>query len=504
MKQFLLILLLILSANAGFACSASFTDSAKPATDSLLQYKFVNTSYYGAGSGHTLNGTIYYGDASSDTIGPSVTKYHTYSIPGSYYVTLIIHVDSFSITTCSDTTTVLISIKYPVCGTASFSSSQTGDTVFLASTSSNPYSLNKTRLWDFGDGGTDTTANSMHVYSSSGPHTVKLKESWGDTTGKIYYSDSCNKSFLIPARSISGTIFKDTTVLPGLAYYKVYLINKDTMAHTVKIVDSSLDTGGYATKYKFYVATHSVYMVWAQMTNAGSLPYTFIPTYNPTSITWSNATPIYFDTGNSAGNNIIMQHGIQTNGPGFISGHVKYGPGTAAPGSPDSGMEMILKDSVDQLIASTYTDAAGFYHFDSIPNGLYTVYPEQFAKTIVGYGGININLFNPVHTGIDFVAESTVITPGPLGIKQINPEEQFKFYPNPANSELNVRWNGGVEGIANLSIINLTGQIEYSKRFYLDKNGIEKLNLNTLPSGYYLLSIETQAGPFYRKLIIQH
>lgn len=139
--------------------TASFTSSSPDALGEVTT--FTNTS-----SGNSLSFAWDFGDGSpiSSTENPT----HTYTLPGSYVVTLTatnpIHSDIFTAT---------VAILLPP--QASFSSNQPvqlGQTMVFTNTSTGD---DLSFSWDFGDGSTAvTTTNPIHLYTSAGTYTVTL------------------------------------------------------------------------------------------------------------------------------------------------------------------------------------------------------------------------------------------------------------------------------------------------------------------------------------------
>ena len=126
----------------------------------------------------TISGWFWdFGDGNSSTLQFPI---HTYSANGSYVVTLTI-VDN---TGCSSIYTQVVNVTG--CGMsncqASFTYSPTpGNPCTFSFTSSvsgvPPYSY----FWDFGDGGTDFSANPNHTYASNGTYLVTLSVFFGDS-----------------------------------------------------------------------------------------------------------------------------------------------------------------------------------------------------------------------------------------------------------------------------------------------------------------------------------
>jgi hypothetical protein len=84
-----------------------------------------------------------------------------------------------------------------------------------------------------------------------------------------------------------------------------------------------------------------------------------------------------------------------------------------------------------------------------------------------------------------------------LGISQLE-SDQFKLYPNPAQDYINLYFNLAYSNLS-VKLFDLTGRTVYDKSF----ERIESIQLELgMPSGIYLLSIETETGlSVTRKLI---
>jgi PKD repeat protein len=108
-----------------------------------------------------------FGDGGSSTLtNPS----HSYASPGTYAVSLTVNGS-----TCSDTETKSAFVTVGSAPTAQFSASTTGGQVpltvdFTDLSSGSPTSW----AWNFGDGGTATTQDPTHQYTSAGTYTVTL------------------------------------------------------------------------------------------------------------------------------------------------------------------------------------------------------------------------------------------------------------------------------------------------------------------------------------------
>ncbi len=172
MKKYLLSFLLLAGGlDATAQCVASFTATSSPFFNDLLFYDFTNTSTYG-----TLINKQYVTANYSFGDGTSGCCDHLYSTPGTYTVGMRLRkYDSSNVQLCTDTTTQVISVAYPTCGTllGAVTGSVLGPTrtftaVTPAGTSGMSYS------WDFGDGTTGTGSPVSHTYTNAGGYYVTL------------------------------------------------------------------------------------------------------------------------------------------------------------------------------------------------------------------------------------------------------------------------------------------------------------------------------------------
>ena len=84
--------------------------------------------------------------------------------------------------------------------------------------------------------------------------------------------------------------------------------------------------------------------------------------------------------------------------------------------------------------------------------------------------------------------------------------DELSIYPNPATTNLTIKFETESTEIAHVKIIDLTGKIvkDFSKDLVLE-NGIYKgqLDIETLKPGIYFVRVEQQDTVFSKKLIIK-
>jgi hypothetical protein len=81
------------------------------------------------------------------------------------------------------------------------------------------------------------------------------------------------------------------------------------------------------------------------------------------------------------------------------------------------------------------------------------------------------------------------------GIQAAN-EVAFSIQPNPANEELYITLEEGVQG--NITLVSVTGSVVYTGAV---QSGIQGIDTRALDSGIYFVSINNGAT---RKVVIQH
>ncbi|MCF8331861.1 MAG: choice-of-anchor J domain-containing protein [Bacteroidales bacterium] len=145
------------------------------------------------------------------------------------------------------------------------------------------------------------------------------------------------------------------------------------------------------------------------------------------------------------------------------------------------------------IAGATWDDITSNFTIPQTPTGGYGTFDTAGTMTLTNYTGDAYIAF--VYTGDDNAGETTTIqvdnvlvTSGSTGIQNLQ-ENEFKVYPNPATSLLNI--NSG-ETIKNVVISNLTGQIVKVHQ----GNGKSKISVNIqeLPSGIYIADMQNANG----------
>lgn len=93
----------------------------------------------------------------------------------------------------------------------------------------------------------------------------------------------------------------------------------------------------------------------------------------------------------------------------------------------------------------------------------------------------------------------------PAGMSENLTGSSLETYPNPATDELNVVFRPGSEGNLNLRLCTITGEVIYNQLLPANTSGFHSvIDTKQLGSGLYFLEIDSDAGRFARKVIINH
>ncbi|MDR3678541.1 MAG: T9SS type A sorting domain-containing protein [Flavipsychrobacter sp.] len=403
----------------------------------------------------------------------------------------------------------------------SFTASVSGATATFTVTSTPPtYSglLNADNFWYYGDGNSNSV--NYHTYAVAGTYYPQLVRTWRDSmTNAVICVDSVSGPAVVTTttapKQITGFISVDTTTgtgNPTSPAYKVWLIQYDASTQDLSAVDSVSVTGSRSyTAYTFNNPAAGSYRVKAALTNGPTSGTAAVPTYDNDSLYWYNAVIItYSGTGVSTGNNIIMQQGTVTSGPGFVAGNVTSGANkstqTTGNGAGVGNIVIFLETTSGKVLAYQTTDGNGHYSFSNIPAGTYHIYPEilncRTAPATVVVGATQI-------TDIDFIQHtiSKTVTPVNVGVANVAAaKSNFNVFPNPGTGVFNISWSStNPLQAANATVSDVTGRKVYETPLNMNaQSGKTQLNLSNLQSGMYFININAGNVNYTNKIVLQH
>lgn len=491
--------------------NATITTVASPCATTISTTNNGNGNYTftanNTGGPFTYSWT--FGDGGS--AGNNATQNHTYTSNGTYTVT--VHVTGGGMT-CTATTTV----NYqggggaPNCNNliANFTANtQNGLTVYFYNTST--VSNNTTPIlmhvshWSFGDGTSSTTNYPAHTYAIAGTYTVTLINQWVDSNNStlVYCTDTATQTITVTssaANYITGGIYWDSTLNVAQSSFKVWLITFDSVTNIIDAIDSTIVNGAFnQVTYTFHNIPAGVYRTKAAvMLNSPGVSQ-MAPTYHHASTYWGTANLINHNGGVTQNKHIYMQAGTSTTGPGFIAGNVTLGAGKGtATGVPN--LLILLRNSSNQMVAFTYTDANGDYSFSNIPLGTYNIYPENMPQITTPSSSMTITATTTQFNSIDFVKNSKKIIPKNLGVTDLN-AQQFTVHPNPAKDVVTISWNNTTIGNATIVLVDMSGRVLLQTN--TTTNNDANINIGSVPSGMYFLKITNGTTQQTEKLMIQ-
>ena len=143
----------------------------------------------------------------------------------------------------------------------------------------------------------------------------------------------------------------------------------------------------------------------------------------------------------------------------------------------------------------------GIYHYQWYYNGL--LLPdttEDLSQLAAGEYQVVVTDDNGCTQSSELIiVESLVPT------FDLDPGSILTIYPQPAHDYLLLEWRGQkqTEGYADYAIYNLLGQVLIRSSFLQRPDGINRIPVNTLPSGSYYLVVQFDGKHFSQKIIIQ-
>ncbi|MEM7509870.1 MAG: PKD domain-containing protein [Bacteroidota bacterium] len=354
-----------------------------------------------------------------------------------------------------------------------------------------------TYFWDFGDGNTAYAPNPSHVYSEPGRYRACLEI----TTAEGCVSKFCEPVFIEDIQqpethSVSGKIYMGDQYPDEVT---VYLVTLDIYTQFLYAIDSvTLSVGASDSAfYQFDEVPTGFYLTKAALTESSQYYDDYIPTYYGEKIFWARANfiPLFTDREEI---DIQLIEAENPGGPGFISGNIFEGAGKNDPGAED--VQLILLDEEANAIAYTFSDENGYFEFENIPYGNYTVYGESINKEADPVPAA-VDENNPQATDVGMEIQESLIT----GLRE--DIDQYltaigEVYPNPvtgvARLEVELR---NTEDVG-VYIYDIRGKL-MSKRMETIARGARDIQINaeSLPAGVYQITLRIGKASVSRKFV---
>ncbi len=493
--------------------TASFNVTSVCEKDST---RFINASM---GNGEMI--TNYSWDFGDSLYSSLSNPSHHYVSVGSHIATLIV-ADSSG---CRDTISQPVSI-YPVPDVNFTTNSQSACDSLVVNFSNNTSGAS-TYLWHFGDGGTSTNINPTYHYSVPGTYTVALTATTSHgcdlslavlnmiiihpspvvdfsasqtnfcSNNCIGFSDLSNGvhsmwSWSFPgAIPVSSAIQNPSTVCysaPGI--YAVTLTTSNNFCSSEKTISNYINVLNCSQPVADFFSSDTTICSGTCLnfvntsSNVNALRWLF-PGAVPSVSTDMNPANICYGVPGNYDVTLIASNPL-TADTLFIPGYIHV---FAPPSAP-----VIFQQADTLMIAPTASSYQWYYDSISISgtnNPYYTaVLPGHYSVLITDFAGCT--------------ATSSSYYFSLVGVTTINQQNGLVIYPNPVSGLLNIRFDSKERDQMKIKIETIQGVLLAEKRFNV-VNGTNhfSLDVGSLSSGIYFISLETSAGVLIQKFIRQ-
>jgi uncharacterized protein YjdB len=299
-----------------------------------------------------------------------------------------------------------------------------------------------------------------------------------------------------------------SSAIPTVPDLKVWLVQYNPADSTVIAADSMLTClDGTSPYFEFPNRAAGTYMVKAKLLSSIAGTSDYIPTYGASAASWFGASAITHAAAADE-QNINMLFGTVPSGPGFISGNVYSGAGKGTSSDiPEVGMLIFLKDAATgRVLTYTYTNEAGYYSFNGIGAGDYTIHPEEMGYYTTSSATVSISEASVASTGVSFKKHTLSHTIYPYTATTVssvsNVAGTINIYPNPANNVVNILC-GSLKGPATITITDVAGRVLLTSNAVLSAEA-SQVNVSGLNSGFYLINVATAEGYISGKFSVTH
>lgn len=462
-------------------CEAMFTYDISG--DYPLEVHFTDHS-----SGDITNWEWDFGDGSTSVEQHPV---HLFPGPGEFLVCLKVY-NADSIGSCF----------HFICETIVLPDSMVCESNFIASADSSSNVLNKYTftdqsdgypdhwLWDFGDGNTSYGQNPEHTYAQAGTYMVCLT-SWNsvfsgceDTYCRTLQTPEYHKlggqAFIGPNPINNPYPTGDT----GIAVLYRQRPNKQLIA-----IDTSIfHEHGY---YWFNNKMEQPYVLRISLSNGSEHYQDVIPTYYPSSMSWTNAQAVQLDQDIFNVHTSLIEIESAQQGVARIRGHIIFENTMESLSIFETGrIPVFLVNEPGQVVAWTSSSNEGSFVFNNIAYGSYMVYAD-----LAGMYSQAVPVKLDENTPAIDTLEVNMYENSPMGVP--DPEaEAFSLsmlYPNPAIDRIHLIVQAETASDATIIIYSSLGQEVFRGDARLSK-GENKLeySIDQLPENMYFLRLQAE------------
>ena len=346
--------------------------------------------------------------------------------------------------------------------------------------------------WDFGDGAVSTERNPVHVYATSVHHKACLTIA-RDKSGAPCSDSSCR--IIDPPKyySIGGHVFAGdhpinnpvSTGDTGVAFLYKLLNNHVVPFDTV--------TFTYLGYYTFPHLLTGDYIVKVALTGGSLNALKYAPVYYVRQLYWQQSSLLGVSDTSIFNFDIYLKRvNDSTVGSGRISGRVQRQVQTSASFTLFRS-EVLLLDSIKNIINYTLSDASGNFSFPDIPYGNYLLFVESTGK-FSKFSQVRISAQNPVvDTLVLGIYDHTV-----TGISEVTAYAYVSAgtpFPNPSSAAVNtpLTITRPVDLLTTVYSIQSVPLL-HSRSHFNPGSFLMLSDLSSLSPGIYILVIRTSGG----------
>jgi len=348
-------------------------------------------------------------------------------------------------------------------------------------------------LWLFGDDSLSTDQNPVHKFATSGEFHICLLIAETDSTGTLCYDSICEDIVTPGYYDLGGHLFAGnfpinnplSTGDTGLVY--LYRMKNDNL--------TGIDTARF-TQYGYFAFPQKLngsYILRAELTKGSANYYHYFPSYYSKNLNWKSGDIANLTDSNSYHSDIHLIPTVDSlNGASAIRGFVIDGDRNLL-SLKQSFAEVLLYNGQMNPLTFTFTDYTGNFEFPGLPPGTYNLQveiPGHYSRITT----INLDIEHPVADSVILEVFNHDVT-GVVDHQLVQSIEISTLYPNPVDNRLRFDVISKENIILIIDIINITGQIRYTRTIEADAGRVPvSIEVNYLSKGFYFLLIHSGDG----------
>lgn len=284
--------------------------------------------------------------------------------------------------------------------------------------------------------------------------------------------------------SISGAINYSGSYNGVVELYQENVNVNPTMLTTYSLVATATVV---SNSYSFNNVAEASYYIRSVPINMSDV----VSTYFAADISWQTATLVSTDPAVPAVCNITPVASLSLPGGILVNGTVGFGPNgyNKTQFILAEGVEVFLKDYVNNQFAQTVTNQNGEYTFANVPNGSYILVIDLPGYNQISTFSFGVTSNSEDVNGVDFVINDGEIFLSNFLTSQTIENEKLVVFPNPTNNELSIVLPANLTN-AKITIFNSSGQTLLDEKILLNKGNTKKVNVSWLTEGFYFVRVQ--------------